>query len=42
MRDLGAYEAFMMEKLLKLPMIKEMRSLISLRALKVDGPLEVV
>jgi Lrp/AsnC family transcriptional regulator, leucine-responsive regulatory protein len=40
-RDLGAYEAFMMDKLLKLPMIKEMRSLISLRALKVGGPLEV-
>ena len=40
-RDLTAYEAFMMEKLLKLTMIKEMRSWISLRALKVDGPLEV-
>lgn len=40
-RDLAAYEAFMMEKLLKLTMIKEMRSWISLRALKVDGPLEV-
>ncbi len=40
-RDLGAYETFMMEKLLKLPMIKEMRSLISLRVLKIDGPLDV-
>ena len=40
-RDLGAYETFMMDKLLKLPMIKEMRSLISLRALKIDGPLDV-
>jgi DNA-binding Lrp family transcriptional regulator len=40
-RDLAAYEVFMMEKLLKLTMIKEMRSWISLRALKVDGPLEV-
>ena len=39
--DLAAYETFMMEKLLKLTMIKEMRSWISLRALKVDGPLEV-
>ena len=38
-RDLAAYEAFLMEKLLKLRMIKEIRSLISLRALKVDAAL---
>jgi Lrp/AsnC family leucine-responsive transcriptional regulator len=39
--DLAAYEAFLMGKLLKLGVIKEVRSSISLRALKIDGPLNV-
>jgi Lrp/AsnC family leucine-responsive transcriptional regulator len=37
--DLAAYEAFLLGKLLKLGIIKEVRSLISLRALKIDGAL---
>jgi Lrp/AsnC family transcriptional regulator, leucine-responsive regulatory protein len=39
--DLAAYEAFLLGKLLKLTMIKEVRSFISLRALKVDGALDL-
>lgn len=38
-RDLEAYEGFLMGKLLKLGIVKEIRSSISLRALKIDGPL---
>lgn len=40
--DLAAYEAFLMGKLLKLGIVKEVRSSISLRALRVDGALNVV
>lgn len=39
--DLAAYEAFLLGKLLKLTMIKEVRSFISMRALKVDGALNL-
>jgi Lrp/AsnC family transcriptional regulator, leucine-responsive regulatory protein len=39
--DLAAYEGFLLGKLLKLTMIKEVRSYISLRALKVDGALSL-
>ncbi len=39
--DLAAYETFLLDKLFKLGIVKEVRSSISLRALKVDGPLSV-
>ena len=37
--DLDAYEAFLTDRLLTLPMIKDIRSNFSLRTIKTDGPL---
>lgn len=39
--DLDAYEAFLTDRLLTLPSVKDVRSNFSLRTIKTDGPLPV-